>query len=93
MNKFLYVIFDRSMISDKAAAVLPCLRLLPALFQLLFGTCLEGFSLAEHLGKAQRRLASWRSSVKDRQAFMSSHYNKSDFMQFLIEKCHFGNKN
>jgi len=23
---------------------------------------------------------------------MSSHYNKSDFMQFLIEKCHFGNK-
>ena len=23
---------------------------------------------------------------------MSSHSNKSDFMQFLIEKCHFGNK-
>jgi len=23
---------------------------------------------------------------------MSSHYNKSGFIQFLIEKCHFGNK-
>jgi len=23
---------------------------------------------------------------------VSSHYNKSGFMRFLIEKCHFGNK-
>jgi len=70
------------MISDKAAAVLPCLRLLPALFQLLFGTCLEGFSLAEHLGKVQRRLASWCSCIKDREAFMSSHYNKAILCSF-----------
>ncbi len=41
MNKFLYVIFDRSMISNKAAAVLSCLRFLLALFQFLFGVCVE----------------------------------------------------
>jgi len=41
VNKFLCVIFDRSMISDKAAAVLSCLCFLPALFQFLFGVCVE----------------------------------------------------
>jgi hypothetical protein len=47
------------MISNKAAAVLPCLCFLPALFQSLFGTCLEDSPLVEQLGKAQRQLASW----------------------------------
>jgi len=79
-------------ISNKAAAVLSCLCFLPASFQSVFSTGLKDFPSREQSGKAQRRLASWRSSIKDREAFMSSHYNKSDFMQFLIEKCHFGNK-
>ena len=41
MNDFLCVIFDRSLISNKAAVVLSCLRFLPALFQFLFGVCVE----------------------------------------------------
>jgi hypothetical protein len=41
VNDFLCVIFDRSLISNKAAVVLSCLRFLPALFQFLFGVCVE----------------------------------------------------